>query len=262
MLSMLKNKPLLTIITVVLNDIKNIEQTLLSVIADKNSLIEYIVIDGGSKDGTVEIIKNYSNSIDYWVSENDSGVYDAMNKGIKASNGQVIGLLNSGDYYNPGALNIVIKKIKDIKHTKFIIAGGISLINSKNQSIKTYHFKLKRLSKKFINMPFFHPSTFISSAAYSFCGLYNKNYKISADYDLSLCLLANNIEVLENPFIFTSMRIGGLSDSSANFLIMQRESYQIRRKYKGLIFCTYVVVRETLSFFFRSAKKIFSITRN
>lgn len=90
----------ISIITVVYNGIKEIEQTILSVLSQDYNKVEYIVIDGGSNDGTVEVIKKYSDSIDYWISEKDYGFYDALNKGIIKATGSWIGILNCGDAFN------------------------------------------------------------------------------------------------------------------------------------------------------------------
>ncbi len=105
----IKEKKLFSIITVVLNNKKFIEETINSVI-NQNSNFEYIIIDGGSTDNTVEIIKKYENRIDLWISEKDGGIYDAMNKGIILSNGEYIGMINSGDSYKNKSLEIIKQK--------------------------------------------------------------------------------------------------------------------------------------------------------
>ena len=96
--------PLITVITVVLNAGKQLEKTIESVLYQKYPNIEYIIIDGGSKDETLDIIKKYEDYIDYWVSEKDNGIYDAMNKGIKVAMGQGLLFLNSGDYFEGNVL--------------------------------------------------------------------------------------------------------------------------------------------------------------
>ena len=96
----LEGKPLITVVTVVFNGEQFLEETILSVMNQTYENIEYIIIDGGSTDGTLNIIKKYENSIDYWVSEYDRGIYDAMNKGIALSQGDFIGFLNADDLYN------------------------------------------------------------------------------------------------------------------------------------------------------------------
>lgn len=95
----MKNNPLISVVTVSYNAVGTIEQTLLSVINQTYPNIEYIIIDGGSTDGTVDIIKKYADEIVYWISEPDKGIYDAMNKGIKKANGEWINFINAGDSY-------------------------------------------------------------------------------------------------------------------------------------------------------------------
>lgn len=95
----MKNNILISVVTVSYNAVATIEQTLLSVINQTYPNIEYIIIDGGSTDGTVDIIKKYADEIVYWISEPDKGIYDAMNKGIKKANGEWINFINAGDSY-------------------------------------------------------------------------------------------------------------------------------------------------------------------
>lgn len=98
---------MISIITVSFNSEKYIEQTIKSVLDQSYKNIEYIIIDGGSSDQTVKIIKKYNNKIDYWVSEKDSGLWNAMNKGINLSKGSIIGIINSDDYYYKNALQTI-----------------------------------------------------------------------------------------------------------------------------------------------------------
>ena len=92
-------KPLISIITVVYNGEKHLEETILSVINQTYDNVEFIIIDGSSTDGTIDIIKKYEDKIDYWISEKDSGIFDAMNKGILASKGDYINFMNAGDFF-------------------------------------------------------------------------------------------------------------------------------------------------------------------
>ena len=102
------DKPLVSIVTVVFNGEKYLEQTIQSVINQTYDNVEYIIIDGGSTDGTVDIIKNYEDRIDYWISEKDKGIYDAMNKGINLASGEWINFMNAGDiFYDEKVLNTI-----------------------------------------------------------------------------------------------------------------------------------------------------------
>lgn len=107
------SEPLVSIITVVFNGEKYLEQTILSVLNQTYSNIEYIIIDGGSSDATLDIINKYTDKIDYWVSEPDSGIYDAMNKGISLATGQLIGIINSDDWYELDAVEEIVRAYKD-----------------------------------------------------------------------------------------------------------------------------------------------------
>lgn len=107
----MKNNPLISVVTVSYNAVLTIEQTILSVINQTYPHIEYIIIDGGSTDGTVDIIKKYANRIAYWVSEPDKGIYDAMNKGIRTAKGEWINFMNAGDlFYSKDTLEKVFSK--------------------------------------------------------------------------------------------------------------------------------------------------------
>lgn len=163
--------PLITIITVVLNDSENIEATILSVLNQNYTNVEFIVIDGGSTDGTLEIIKKYDDFIDYWVSEKDKGIYDAMNKGCRLAFGEGICFLNSKDIFKGEILNhniqfpfLVPCKIKE----------GSQEISKPNMSVKDYSVFYNNLG-----MPTSHQAMIFKNKKI----LYDLNYKISSDYD-------------------------------------------------------------------------------
>ena len=107
------SKPLFSIITVVYNNEKYLEETIKSVVNQKFQNFEYIIIDGGSSDKTLDIIKRYDSQIDYWISEKDKGIYDAFNKGMSLAKGDFIGIVNSDDTYFDNALEIIAKYIND-----------------------------------------------------------------------------------------------------------------------------------------------------
>ena len=118
-----KNDPLVTIITVVLNNKKKLEKALKSIFHQSYKNIELIVIDGGSTDGTKNIIKKYQKKINYWISEKDDGIYDAINKGIKKSTGDIIGILHSDDYFYKNAINIVARYFKENTKIDFLFGA-------------------------------------------------------------------------------------------------------------------------------------------
>ena len=204
-------KPLISIITVVFNGEDFLEETILSVINQTYENIEYIIIDGGSTDKTVDIIKKYDDKIDYWVSERDKGIYDAMNKGLSLCHGDIIGLVNADDYLYLDSLEKVADVFKD--ETTMFTYGQVDLIGEDGEifgtavSIGTESLKYKL----FKHMPFLHPTMFVKSAVYQKLGLYNLDYKLSADYDFTLRLVENNILGKRLNFSTGVFRVGGAS---------------------------------------------------
>ena len=125
-------KPLISIITVVYNDIENIEETILSVLSQTYDNIELIVIDGASNDGTADVIKKYDKKIDYWISEKDGGIFDAMNKGIKVSKGDYINFMNSGDFFT--SADLVNEVVKNLDNQRIDLLYGNRNSNDGNYS--------------------------------------------------------------------------------------------------------------------------------
>ncbi|MEA1893278.1 MAG: glycosyltransferase [Campylobacterota bacterium] len=148
-----KDKPLISIVTVVFNGEKHLEQTIQSVVNQTYKNIEYIIIDGGSTDGTVDIIKKYEDKISYWVSEKDSGIYDAMNKGIDVANGEWINFMNAGDiFFDNNVLESVFHKESlatdniDLFYSDSITDKNIRYICNKDKRILIHQALIYRLS--------------------------------------------------------------------------------------------------------------------
>ena len=181
----MENKPLISIVTVSYNAVSTIEQTILSVINQTYSDIEYIVIDGGSKDGTVDLIKKYADKITYWISESDNGIYDAMNKGIKIASGEWINFMNCGDFFYD---NDVISKIFncDVKRNSDVIYGKRILSFADRKFIQDP----KRLDEFENDFPIFHQSVFVLTKLMKINN-FNCNYKICADYNFFYILWKN-----------------------------------------------------------------------
>ena len=167
------NKPLITIITVSYNAVSNIEETIESVINQTYPYIEYIIIDGGSKDGTIDIIKKYEDRISNWISEPDKGIYDAMNKGIKLATGEWINFMNSGDTFF--SMNTIEELFKKASYKSDIIYGNINLLLLSGEYIQKGDF----VSKKEY-MPFCHQASFSRTNLMKKYG-FDTKYKICAD---------------------------------------------------------------------------------
>lgn len=167
------NVPVISIITVSFHSEKEIEKTIKSVINQTYPYIEYIIIDGGSTDGTLDIIKKYAKHISYWISEPDKGIYDAMNKGIDKATGKWINFMNCGDtFYDNHVIENVVHRINE---NSDIIYGDTHLI----YSFGNYKLKGGKVSEQQY-MPFCHQSSFSNSKLMKLYG-FDLKYKICAD---------------------------------------------------------------------------------
>ena len=177
--------PLITVITVVRNGKKTLENTILSVINQTYNNIEYIVIDGASTDNTLDIIRKYEDKIDYWVSEPDKGTYDAMNKGIGLATGEWINFMNSGDvFFNNNILSNI--KFCNISNEVGILYGSILYKSKYENKIMTP----LDISKFEYHMPFCHQTVFLRTALIE---NFDLKYKIAADYNYFYKLYKNNV---------------------------------------------------------------------
>jgi glycosyltransferase involved in cell wall biosynthesis len=181
----------LSIITINYNNASGLKKTIDSVVQQSFKDIEYIVIDGGSSDESKSIIEQNTNAINFWVSEKDNGIYDAMNKGIQHASGEYILFLNSGDcLYNENVLKTAIPYFKS---KKAIYYGNLILETNKD---KVEHFAPHQINLDFLlNSTFWHPCTFIQSQLFKQFGHYNTDFKICGDYEFFIrCLIHPNIE--------------------------------------------------------------------
>ena len=184
-------EPLLSVITVVYNGALHIERAIESVLVQDYPNIEYIIIDGCSSDGTVEKIKKYENKIDYWVSEPDNGIYDAMNKGIAISRGELIGLLNSDDYYEPHSIKDVVAAYRDTACQG--IYFGNSYVIQEDLDIRYLAIAKPTLWQ---GLGFKHQAMFIHRNIHERFGFYNTHYKIAADYDFVIKVVSNGVRLI------------------------------------------------------------------
>lgn len=226
-------KPLITVITAVLNGERHLEQAIQSVIKQDYPHIEYIIIDGGSTDGTLDIIRKYEDRIDYWVSEPDSGIYDAMNKGIAVARGELIGLLNSDDYYEPRALQAVAEAYVAAPAAGIFYGNSYILQEDMGLRYKSYgHTRFWR------GMGFPHQAMFVLRAVHGAIGTYDTAYRIVADYDFVLRALEGCIPLSYVDALLVSYRNTGLSGS--NLYATLNEIRKISRKHFGLLSLAHV----------------------
>lgn len=221
----MKNNPLISVVTISYNAVTTIEQTILSVINQTYKNIEYIIIDGGSTDGTVDIIKKYSDRISYWVSESDKGIYDAMNKGIEKASGEWINFMNSGDlFYNKDIISKIFKKSN---------YNDVDILYGDRISVYSFGFlyqmpnQLKCIESFF---PIFHQSTFIRGDIMKDMK-YDVNFKISADYNFFYKAYHEGFrfEYVNMPFSICDVEFG-VSTLTKNQIARLKEDAMLRNE--------------------------------
>jgi len=200
------DKPLISVITVVFNGAEFLEQTIKSVINQSYDNVEYIIIDGGSTDGTINIIKENEHKIDYWISEPDRGISDAMNKGINLSKGDYLIFLNSDDYFmSDGALEKAVSFLKNKRHIyvfKVLFDDGEIKSVSTN---KAFNFLMN------FKMGSCHQGHICSRSLFEKIGLFDSRFKITMDYDFMLRAYRAGYTATPVDYILSVMRLVGIS---------------------------------------------------
>lgn len=221
----LNDKPLISIITTSLNSSETIEKTIQSVLNQSYDNIEFIIVDGNSTDDTINIIKKYEKFIDFWFSEKDNGIFDGMNKGIKISTGDIIGILNSDDIYTKDAL-LLAKKYFEKKIDY--------LFGSVKKERLLSGFNKKKIEWKFNIYPGHSSGFFITKDAQLKVGLYDQEFKLHADYDL-IFKLTRDVKLngisMNKDHITGIFGLKGKSSEESRFQYLHEE-FRIRKKNK------------------------------
>jgi len=202
-----------SIITVTLNSEDTIKDAINSVLKQTYQDIEYIVIDGKSVDSTVEIIKSYGGKVDKFLSEPDKGIYDAMNKGISLATGDVVGILNSDDFYiDENVIEKVVKTFEE-KEVDSLFANLIFVRpNNLEKTVRLYNSSQFNPSKFAYGWMPAHPTFFVKRAFYEEYGLFKTDYRIAADFELLVrFLFKHRISYYYLDDIIIKMRTGGVS---------------------------------------------------
>lgn len=236
-------KESISIITVTYNSEKYLKETIESVLKQIDYLFEYIIIDGKSADQTINIIEKYIplfNGKLRYISEPDHGIYDAMNKGIELAQGEIIGLINSDDYYTQYALQEV-QSILNKNPSVDCIYSDVYVINENSQIEYIKKASLKDLNR---GMSLNHPTCFIKKHTYQSIGLYNTRYKIAADYDFALRMRKQNCQLYQSSRILSNYRDGGISVKNAKKGII--DTFNIQKEYYGFLYASYIRFKASL----------------
>jgi len=232
--------PLISIITVVLNSVDCIENTIQSVINQTYPNKEYIIIDGGSTDGTLDIIKKYDGHINYFVSEPDKGIYDAMNKGIKYAKGDKIIFLGAGDcFYN----NEVLTQVAPFLNKYDFVYGNVILKSPVDSKEIIYDGKFSSYKLTIKNIC--HQGIFYDKGLFTKYGHYDLMYKIWADYEFNLRVFRKTKKKYLN-LIIAINKPGGISQQREDELFKQKRLYLIN-KYLGVHYCLLYLSRKWIS---------------
>lgn len=224
-------KPVITVITVSFNSVETIERTIESVVSQSYENIEYIIVDGDSTDGTVDIIRRYEKNIAKWVSEPDSGIYQAMNKGIAMASGDLIGFLSSNDWYDENALKAVAERFRETQAD--VVYGDVTVIDEGKVSRKDY--SKTDLDAFRYTMPIIHPGLFVKreiQVKYKF----DESYKSAADAKFFMQVYKAGYD-----FVYTNANIVfyGLGGMSSNYLIGPSENLRACKEVYSENFETY-----------------------
>jgi glycosyltransferase involved in cell wall biosynthesis len=205
-----------SVITAVLSNRKYLSDAIESVLGQTHADIEYIIVDGGSTDGTIELVQSYGDKIDKFISEKDKGVYYALNKGIAMASGEVIALLHSDDFYvNRFVISQVVEAFKkqqcDAVYSNLYYVSN----NNKDKIIRTWNAGIYKPDSFYYGWMPPHPAFFAKREVYQKYDAFNTELKFAADYELMLrFILKHNIQICYLPKYFIKMRVGGASNRS------------------------------------------------
>ena len=217
------SKPLISVVTVVRNAAQQIEQTIHAVLAQSYPNVEYIVIDGGSTDGTLDIIRRYDDRIDYWISERDSGIYDAMNKAVSLVSDPDAYVLfaNAGDHL---ATSLALEKAISLGGGADLIYGKMRLTDGEVSGIQGRQVDLNDLARQTLC----HPATLMRRRIFDEVGRFDTTYRIAADYDLIVRSFQHPVKTKFVDEIIAEMHMGGVSE--AQFMLSCSERKRVVRE--------------------------------
>ena len=239
----------ISIITIAYNSAETIEATIQSVISQDYTHVEYIIIDGASKDATMDVVDRYRDQIAVVVSEPDQGIYDAMNKGVARATGEIVGILNSDDFYadNTVLSNVVARFNESGAEAVY---ADLVYVERDNPDKVVRYWKSKPYKPGMFRkgwMPA-HPTFFLKNECYRTHGTYSTELRSAADYELMLRMLEKHkISAVHLPRVLTKMRVGGQSNVSLKNRIRANKEDRWAWKMNGLTPAWYTLTVKPLS---------------
>lgn len=229
-----KNLPLVTIITIVYNNVKTIRTAVQSVAHQSYENIEHIVIDNCSNDGTLEAIYQHENDISLIISEPDGGIYHALNKGIKLANGEIVGFLNSDDVLkNRNTITTIVQNL--MAEDNEAVYGDLQYFSKQHPNRIIRSWKSNKYTSKNFRQGWMppHPTFYTYKDIYLKYGFFDTSYKISSDYEMMLRLLyEKKIKAKYIPEVLVKMQRGGVSNQNLRSIMLKsEEDFLIMKKY-------------------------------
>lgn len=222
----------LSIITAVYNNETHIATAIESVLNQTYKDVEYIIIDGGSKDGTMDVVNRYKSKISKIVSERDKGIYDALNKGVKLATGDVIGFVHSDDLLaSPTTLETIVRYLQE--SNAHGVYGDLQYVEKQNPDNIVRYWKSNQFRSGQLRRGWMppHPTLYLRRDVYEQVGLYNVDYRIAADYDFILRCFSQRYWFFKYvPEVLVKMRVGGKSNSVKNLVNKSKEDYFALRR--------------------------------
>jgi len=202
----MKEMLLISVITVVLNQKRGLQKTLGSIAHQGYSNLQYVLIDGGSTDGTLDVVKDSEGAIDFWISERDRGISHAFNKGLAQANGEIVGILNAGDWYEPNALEVVADAF-DSNPLVDVVCGAVEFWDESSHHLHCFS-NPEALDKE---TSVYHPTVFVKKSSYLKYGMFNESYRYAMDYELLLRFRRRGAKFLSLENTLANISLDGLS---------------------------------------------------
>lgn len=236
----MNNKPLISIATPCWNSASTIERTIKSVLTQEFKDYEYIIVDGGSTDGTLDIIKKYEPLFEgrmKWKSERDKGLYDAFNKGVERSSGIYCWNVNADDYIEPDALSNLSEIIRavDTNQDYPVIVGALNYVDNNGHFLSVSKFSPERIQQNYDRDAMIpHPATVVPKAVYEKYGKFDTRFKVAADQDWFNRVYAKNVPFVTTEYVLSNMSLDGVSNHQRYSVAAREKWLMFNHKYTNL----------------------------